>query len=138
MLRKRNLRRSFVSDNGGYVVKPKRPHSHRAEAMKARAVVCEHCGWYPPEPRLLHVHHIVQVACGGKNASSNLIVLCPNCHALAHYVSRRSRFNGTPYGPTTKDELLIALRAPRAARELDVGAMRQAVNRLRETVALLG
>ncbi len=32
----------------------------------------------------INLHHIVQVAESGGNDASNLLVLCPNCHALYH------------------------------------------------------
>ena len=42
---------------------------------------CENCKWREG-PR--DVHHIIPVCKGGKNELLNLIVLCPNCHRLAH------------------------------------------------------
>ena len=42
---------------------------------------CVRCLFDTPE---VDVHHMVPVAKGGTNAEDNLIVLCPNCHRLAH------------------------------------------------------
>jgi len=43
---------------------------------------CEVCGFDITE--ILEVHHRVAVSCGGGNDDENLVVLCPNCHRLAH------------------------------------------------------
>lgn len=59
---------------------------------------CEICGWRPPifptyntsctgPARALHVHHILPRYVGGKDDPENLILLCPNHHAVAHGVS---------------------------------------------------
>jgi hypothetical protein len=71
------------------------------------------CEWTPPYHiredawRILHIHHIVPVFCGGTNERSNLIALCPNCHAAAHLAGTR---NGNNYsGPRTRDELAAAI-----------------------------
>ena len=45
---------------------------------------CEHCRWTPPAPRMLHAHHVFPISFGGSDTLDNLIVLCPNCHAVAH------------------------------------------------------
>lgn len=54
---------------------------------------CAVCGWYAPmylkgyskilKTRGCDFHHIIPVAEGGTNDSSNVILLCPNCHCLA-------------------------------------------------------
>jgi len=41
---------------------------------------CERCGY----SETIDIHHIKQRRDGGKNSSDNLIILCPNCHALFH------------------------------------------------------
>ena len=41
---------------------------------------CRICG----ESRTVDVHHITQRAQGGSDDASNLICLCPTCHALQH------------------------------------------------------
>lgn len=65
---------------------------------------CAVCGWSIPTWRPFyakhepaggcHVHHIVSVCDGGTEDASNLILLCPNCHKMAHV------------GLLEKDELL--------------------------------
>lgn len=55
---------------------------------------CAICGWSIPswkpgyerhEPSYgCHVHHIINVCDGGSEESHNLILLCPNCHKMAH------------------------------------------------------
>lgn len=42
---------------------------------------CAHCG-YDEIPRILGVHHIDKNT--KNNSRENLIVLCPNCHSIAH------------------------------------------------------
>lgn len=60
---------------------------------------------------VLHAHHIIPVACGGTDADENLIVLCPNHHALAHRAGQsRVARSGVWAGPTTAGELLAAIR----------------------------
>lgn len=49
---------------------------------------CAICGWrLPSNEPLKHgcqLHHIKHVSDGGTNNVSNLILLCPNCHKMAH------------------------------------------------------
>ena len=53
-----------------------------AEAvLRIKGNKCERCGW--AEARC-DVHHITPRAEGGKNFVSNGVVLCPNCHRVAH------------------------------------------------------
>lgn len=61
-------------------------YKHSASLPKAlrrrgRMTACEQCG-YDTEPSILGVHHIDMNH--SNNALSNLIVLCPNCHSIAH------------------------------------------------------
>lgn len=53
---------------------------------------CEACGAKWPHiigsSPILQVHHINPVRLGGANSIENLIVLCPNDHALAHAIQR--------------------------------------------------
>lgn len=85
---------------------------------------CEVCRWRPPRilrdlaggriDRLLHGHHIVPVACGGADDESNMIQLCPTCHALAHYLGRIHNPGGDYplewWGPPTRVDLVFAFR----------------------------
>lgn len=65
---------------------------------------CAVCGWQIPSWRLgykkavrqggCEMHHIIPVSEGGTDDCSNLVLLCPNCHKMAHV------------GLITTDELL--------------------------------
>ena len=70
--------------------------------LAAYGYKCAICGWSLTPSFLAkkylwshgcEQHHIVPVAEGGTNEESNIILLCPNCHKMAHY------------GYLTKDEL---------------------------------
>lgn len=70
---------------------------------------CEGCGWSVPEKigkRVMHMHHVIPVADGGNNVHTNLVVICPNCHAIAHALIDRFGRNA----PQDRDELLAALK----------------------------
>ena len=84
-------------------VEKNRPRIDMRTAMKAKQnpyllyafnFECAVCRWSLPsfdtpnggmEPAAgCEMHHIVPVAEGGSNKADNLILLCPNCHKLAH------------------------------------------------------
>lgn len=44
-------------------------------------MACMRCGW---NEATTDTHHIRQKSAGGSHALSNLLILCPNCHRLAH------------------------------------------------------
>ena len=73
------------------------------------SAICMICGWNPPyfiahdAWKILHIHHIVPVRCGGTHESSNLVALCPNCHAAAHFAGTRHKNKW--YGARTISEL---------------------------------
>ena len=79
--------------------------------IRAGNAACDVCGWKPPEPviargghLILTAHHVVPLACGGSNREENLVVLCPNHHAIAHRLGfKRSQ---QWYGPTSRDDLI--------------------------------
>lgn len=50
----------------------------RIKAMNKYGTKCELCGYH----HLVDVHHIIEKKNGGSNDIENLLVLCPNCHAL--------------------------------------------------------
>lgn len=93
-------------------------HKHavrRGQAKAKRTIlsktggVCEACHTKMPEVEMLHIHHVMPVSRGGTNAMSNVVVVCPNCHALAHWMDRT-------FGATRPDDtpsLLEALRRHR-------------------------
>lgn len=43
----------------------------------------EHC-YFCDYDKVLEEHHIIRKKDGGSNDNSNLLMLCPNCHALLH------------------------------------------------------
>lgn len=51
---------------------------------------CAICGWFADVDETRYpsrgneVHHIKPVSKGGENKYTNMILLCPNCHRLAH------------------------------------------------------
>lgn len=61
---------------------------------------CAVCGWSLPAifenlhqyQRGCQFHHIVPVCEGGSNTEENLVLLCPNCHKMAHtgMISRKT------------------------------------------------
>lgn len=84
------------------------------ERLKCQAVTdgiatCEGCGWQIPEQfvsRMMHLHHVTPVSLGGDNNPSNLVVICPNCHAIAHEIISGRNLDS----PMTREELLTILR----------------------------
>jgi predicted HNH restriction endonuclease len=58
-----------------------RKRSQKKRLKKERGDICEVCNW---SRGVCDVHHIVPVYKGGSELDSNLIILCPNCHRLAH------------------------------------------------------
>jgi len=56
--------------------------------------VCAHCGSNFP---ILHKHHIIPISEGGTDEITNLVQLCPNCHALEH-----ARLEGEEISPSTE------------------------------------
>jgi 5-methylcytosine-specific restriction endonuclease McrA len=49
--------------------------------LKRMNVICSNCGW---DKTTCDIHHIIHKKRGGSNDHSNLTILCPNCHRLAH------------------------------------------------------
>jgi len=58
-------------------------YSYRQTTLNNREHVCEDCG-YKKHTKILVVHHVDHNRLN--NEDSNLIILCPNCHAVRHYV----------------------------------------------------
>lgn len=83
---------------------------------------CQVCRWKPPvgllalhdDPAsMLHGHHVVPLACRGPDAESNLVLVCPTHHAIAHKLGRMERSNrwGLVWsGPQTPAQLLREIR----------------------------
>lgn len=102
---------AVVSDNESSVA-PADPWKREAQftpLAKAKSIrgleLCQHCAWKPPKASMLHAHHITPRSCGGSDDQKNLIVLCPNCHAIAHFVTAMSRLQRKYTGPSTAIEL---------------------------------
>lgn len=94
-----------------------RQRRNATNALKSPDDACAVCGWYihtvlrsrNGTGRGVHHHHIVPVSCGGTDDPDNLILLCPNCHALAHNLYPKC--NGRYHGPVIREELAVDLRA---------------------------
>lgn len=100
-----------------------RPRQYsKLESVKSNTAskLCTHCAWRPPKPSMLHGHHITPRACGGSDDPENIIVLCPNCHALAHYVTAMSRLQRRYTGPSTARELRRWMDAAYKPHELKI------------------
>jgi len=63
----------------------------RAQAIKEYGRKCELCGYNA----VIDTHHIIPKKMGGPHEINNLIVLCPNCHALItrRYFTLKNRGN---------------------------------------------
>lgn len=79
--------------------------------LKRAKYRCEICGYGGSEFfQTLNVHHIVPVSKGGHGGGSNLIALCPNCHAVVHFVGHpRYRYGGTRFKNLSRDTQLYIL-----------------------------
>lgn len=67
---------------------------------------CEACDTAMPTQSLIHLHHIRLVKDGGRTETGNVILLCPNCHARAHWVNRHLEDHEKP---TTRQALVDML-----------------------------
>jgi hypothetical protein len=69
--------------------KPRKPRERDRLRIDTRVILLTECGYRCAVPTCrgilaLDMHHIWEVSAGGGDDPSNLIVLCPNCHALYH------------------------------------------------------
>jgi len=111
----------------------KREFFHEGRAL------CWVCGWRPPAFlwngrtwNALHCHHVIPTCCEGPNKKSNLVVLCPNHHAIAHRLGRNRRDGRWVYfGPKTPDELI------RTLKEIDQDPRAWEARQAAETATLL-
>lgn len=81
----------------------------KRKLMAIRGEACEVCAVTMPSKTLIHAHHIVPVHNGGLDQQSNLVLLCPNCHAIAHW---RYREKGIPQDSGEFFALMDALYLP--------------------------
>ena len=58
----------------------------RDELIIERGSKCNRCDFNVVG--ILQIHHIEERSKGGNNDPSNLEILCPNCHALHHYLNK--------------------------------------------------
>lgn len=72
---------------------------------------CEGCDTTMPDPEMLHIHHVKPVHRGGTNAKSNTVLVCPNCHSIAHYFDRTLPEGERPSDRATLLGRLIGLPA---------------------------
>ncbi len=77
----------------GIVYKIGRPQDKSLKIRRAKEMLvlergakCNRCTFNVVE--VLHVHHIVEKCNGGTDYDSNLQLLCPNCHALHHFLNK--------------------------------------------------
>ncbi len=64
-------------------------YSHVRQEIRNKHPFCAQCN-YSSFPRVLHIHHIDRDR--GNNNRSNLLVLCPTCHAEDHYKAKDGPF----------------------------------------------
>lgn len=66
-----------------------KPRERKKTSVQTRELLLTECGYRCAVPRCrnilaLDMHHIWEVQAGGSDDPSNLIALCPTCHALYH------------------------------------------------------
>ena len=66
-----------------------KPGERKSLSLKTQVIVLTESGYRCAVPTCrnilaLDIHHIWEVSAGGSNDPSNLIALCPTCHALYH------------------------------------------------------
>ena len=74
-----NKGKTYATKPEGAVYSNKKAWS--SAVIRLRGSACEICGW--SEARC-DVHHKVARSSGGQNTIENGVVLCPNCHRVAH------------------------------------------------------
>jgi len=96
----------------------------KSARWRAGTARCDSCGWQPPVMlgsvrtgrlfRMLHAHHVLPLCAGGKDHECNLVLLCPNHHAIAHALGTLARVTRKRIrqwtGPKDPEALLNELR----------------------------
>ena len=107
-----------AEDRAGIGISPEKPRVAPVKAgylrhlvKRDRPLVCEACGWGLKQQweGLLNVHHVKPKSMGGKDAQANLVLLCPNHHAVAHMFIRESK-SSDAHAVSGKRELIELLR----------------------------
>ncbi len=91
--------------------------SRIGQSVKNAAGRCQCCGWSAPSSvdnpsGALNIHHVHRVADGGGNSPQNLVILCPNCHSLAHRVISEYRVTMVNRGHRFSEGPMIDGRRP--------------------------
>ncbi len=104
----------------------------RTLAREGVRPACESCGWSLPEglgASAVTAHHAIPLAAGGGDVEDNLVLLCPNHHAIAHrlwpLVGKKSAARKGYDGPRSPAEVVEELRL------FDADPEAYRVNRLR-------
>lgn len=63
---------------------------YRRIALRSKELKCERCG-YDEHGEIIQVHHMDHDR--NNNSIDNLELLCPNCHAIEHFVIHRAQKN---------------------------------------------
>lgn len=84
----------------------------KADLLSAAGGRCEVCRFAPPDESMLHLHHVIPVHLGGTNVPRNTILVCPNCHAIAHWMLRTF-----DVAPLDRHELLERFEAMKQERK---------------------
>lgn len=67
--------------------KSRRLHIAEIQAEGRDISMCEACGFKFDEGNdISQLHHIIPISQGGSDSASNILVLCPNCHAQQHSI----------------------------------------------------
>lgn len=74
-----NEGKSYSINGGEHCYKTR--HAWAKAVIRERGNQCELCGW---DKSRCDVHHKMPKAEGGLNTLGNAVVLCPNCHRIAH------------------------------------------------------
>lgn len=99
------LARDPLKDSPG---RERKNHSTiKVELIAEHGSHCMACPVTMPSESLVHLHHVVPVSDGGPDTRENCLLLCPNCHAIAHWRYRKLAKDSRP---TTPGQLLAMLR----------------------------
>jgi hypothetical protein len=62
--------------------------NYREVALRSKKNICERCGW-AKYVKVLEVHHVDRNR--SNNALENLLILCPTCHRVEHYLLKKKQ-----------------------------------------------